>query len=112
MAVANGADIDEINRMNQPAKENIEATGQMKIEEILANWEVTQRENAKIIEQNQAEIDREKAAKKEQEGAEKEEVETQSALSDDIRRLMEELETDEPAESVDDFEEDELICLE
>ena len=64
VAVANGADIDEINRMNQPAKENIEATGQMKIEEILANWEVTQRENAKIIEQNQAEIDREKAAKK------------------------------------------------
>lgn len=36
-------------------------TGKMKIEEILANWEATQRENAKILEKSQEEAEKEKA---------------------------------------------------
>ena len=106
VAVANGMDINEINRMNSAPKDDVEVTGQMKIEEILANWEVTQRENAKIIEQNQAEIDRKKAAEKKKE----EITDTQSILADDIRKLMEELENGVPEETKDDqFDEDEFI---
>ena len=87
VAMASGKDPEE----NKP-KEH-EVTGQMKIEEILANWEETQRENAKIIEKNEQELRR----KKEADQAEAEEFISipKVELSEDIRRLMDELESDD-----------------
>ena len=77
-------------------------TGKMKIEEILANWEATQRENAKILEKSQEEAEKEKALR-EKKKEEEEEVlgATKPILSDDIRKLMEQLENGEEPEITD-----------
>ena len=109
VAVASGAVAPE------SASDDSQMTGKMKIEEILANWEATQRENAKILEKSQEEAEKEKALR-EKKKEEEEEVlgATKPILSDDIRRLMEQLEngeepeiTDEDAEDFVDDEEDE-----
>ena len=108
VAVASGAVAPE------SVSDDPQMTGKMKIEEILANWEATQRENAKILEKNQEEAEKEKALREKKK--EKEEVlgATKPILSDDIRKLMEQLEngeepeiTDEDAEDFVDDEEDE-----
>ena len=108
VAVASGAVAPE------SASDDSQMTGKMKIEEILANWEATQRENAKILEKNQEEAEKEKALREKKK--EKEEVlgATKPILSDDIRKLMEQLEngeepeiTDEDAEEFVDDEESE-----
>ena len=99
VAVASGKDLEE-----SKAKE---VTGQMKIEEILAGWEETQRENARIIEKNEEKLRKQKEEQK----AEEEEYisKPKSALPEDIRRLMDELEadkdTDEPVKT-DDTDDD------
>ena len=109
VAVASGAVAPE------SASNDSQMTGKMKIEEILANWEATQRENAKILEKSQEEAEKEKALR-EKKKEEEEEVlgATKPILSDDIRKLMEQLEngeepeiTDEDAEDFVDDEEDE-----
>ena len=109
VAVASGAIAPE------SASDDSQMTGKMKIEEILANWEATQRENAKILEKSQEEAEKEKALR-EKKKEEEEEVlgATKPILSDDIRKLMEQLEngeepeiTDEDAEDFVDDEEDE-----
>ena len=109
VAVASGAVAPE------SASDDSQITGKMKIEEILANWEATQRENAKILEKSQEEAEKEKALR-EKKKEEEEEVlgATKPILSDDIRKLMEQLEngeepeiTDEDAEDFVDDEEDE-----
>ena len=109
VAVASGAVAPE------SASDDSQMTGKMKIEEILANWEATQRENAKILEKSQEEAEKEKALR-EKKKEEEEEVlgATKPILSDDIRKLMEQLEngeepeiTDEDAEDFIDDEEDE-----
>ena len=109
VAVASGAVAPE------SVSDDSQMTGKMKIEEILANWEATQRENAKILEKSQEEAEKEKALR-EKKKEEEEEVPgaTKPILSDDIRKLMEQLEngeepeiTDEDAEDFVDDEEDE-----
>ena len=109
VAVASGAVAPE------SASDDSQMTGKMKIEEILANWEATQRENAKILEKSQEEAEKKKALR-EKKKEEEEEVlgATKPILSDDIRKLMEQLEngeepeiTDEDAEDFVDDEEDE-----
>ena len=109
VAVASGAVAPE------SASDDSQMTGKMKIEEILAIWEATQRENAKILEKSQEEAEKEKALR-EKKKEEEEEVlgATKPILSDDIRKLMEQLEngeepeiTDEDAEDFVDDEEDE-----
>ena len=109
VAVASGAVAPE------SVSDDPQMTGKMKIEEILANWEATQRENAKILEKSQEEAEKEKALR-EKKKEEEEEVlgATKPILSDDIRKLMEQLEngeepeiTDEDAEDFVDDEEDE-----
>ena len=108
VAVASGAVAPE------SASDDSQMTGKMKIEEILANWEATQRENAKILEKSQEEAEKEKALR-EKKKEEEEEIlgATKPILSDDIRKLMEQLEngeepkiTDEDAEDFVDDEED------
>ena len=94
VAVASGAVAPE------SASDDSQMTGKMKIEEILANWEATQRENAKILEKSQEEAEKEKALR-EKKKEEEEEVlgATKPILSDDIRKLMEQLENGEEPES-------------
>ena len=91
-------------------------TGKMKIEEILANWEATQRENAKILEKSQEEAEKEKALREKKKEEEEALGATKTILSDDIRKLMEQLEngeepeiTDEDAEEFVDNEEMESL---
>ena len=100
VAVASGAVAPE------SASDDSQMTGKMKIEEILANWEATQRENAKILEKNQEEAEKEKALREKKK--EKEEVlgATKPILSDDIRKLMEQLENGEEPEITDEDAED------
>ena len=108
VAVASGAVAPE------SASDDSQMTGKMKIEEILANWEATQRENAKILEKSQEEAEKEKALREKKKGEEEVLGATKPILSDDIRKLMEQLEngeepeiTDEDAEDFVDDEEDE-----
>ena len=101
VAVASGAVAPE------SVSDDSQMTGKMKIEEILANWEATQRENAKILEKSQEEAEKEKALR-EKKKEEKEEVlgATKPILSDDIRKLMEQLENGEEPEITDEDAED------
>ena len=108
VAVASGAVAPE------SASDDSQMTGKMKIEEILANWEATQRENAKILEKSQEEAEKEKALREKKKEEEEVLGATKPILSDDIRKLMEQLEngeepeiTDEDAEDFVDDEEDE-----
>ena len=100
VAVASGAVAPE------SVSDDSQMTGKMKIEEILANWEATQRENAKILEKSQEEAEKEKALREKK--REKEEVlgATKPILSDDIRKLMEQLENGEEPEITDEDAED------
>ena len=110
VAVASGAVTPEA------ATDDSQLTGKMKIEEILANWEATQRENAKILEKSQEEAEKEKALREKKKEEEEALGATKTILSDDIRKLMEQLEngeepeiTDEDAEEFVDNEEMESL---
>ena len=101
VAVASGAVAPE------SVSDDSQMTGKMKIEEILANWEATQRENAKILEKSQEEAEKEKALRKKKKEEEEEVLgATKPILSDDIRKLMEQLENGEEPEITDEDAED------
>ena len=68
VAVASGAVAPE------SASDDSQMTGKMKIEEILANWEATQRENAKILEKSQEEAEKEKALREKKKEEEEDEI--------------------------------------
>lgn len=63
----------------------------LSIEEMLQEWEEKQKENAQMI---RAEIEKVEMEKAQEEPVEEKEAEVESILSDDIRQLMEELETE------------------
>lgn len=65
----------------------------LSIEEMLQEWEEKQKENAEMIRAKVEEVETEKA-QEEAEMAEKADVEEESILPDDIRQLMEELESE------------------
>ena len=96
VAVASGAVTPEA------ATDDSQLTGKMKIEEILANWEATQRENAKILEKSQEEAEKEKALREKKKEEEEALGATKTILSDDIRKLMEQLENGEEPEITDE----------
>ena len=100
VAVASGAVAPE------SASDDSQMTGKMKIEEILANWEATQRENAKILEKSQEEAEKEKALREKKKEEEEVLGATKPILSDDIRKLMEQLENGEGPEITDEDAED------
>ena len=100
VAVASGAAAPEA------ASDNSQMTGKLKIEEILANWEATQRENAKILEKSQEEAEKEKALREKKKEEEEALGATKPILSDDIRKLMEQLENGEEPEITDEDAED------
>ena len=79
-----------------PAQEPAPAKPTLSIEEMLQEWEAKQKENAEMIREKVEQVEQEKAAEKEAaEAAEPVEpvVETE-ILADDIRQLMEELESE------------------
>ncbi len=100
VAVASGAVAPE------SVSDDSQMTGKMKIEEILANWEATQRENAKILEKSQEEAEKEKALREKKKEEEEVIGATKPILSDDIRKLMEQLENGEEPEITDEDAED------
>ena len=100
VAVASGAVAPE------SVSDDSQMTGKMKIEEILANWEATQRENAKILEKSQEEAEKEKALREKKKEEEEVPGATKPILSDDIRKLMEQLENGEEPEITDEDAED------
>ena len=65
-------------------------TTDLSIQEMLQNWEEKQKENAKIIQEEQERVQKEQEA----EAEEQEPVEEESVLPEDVRILMEELETE------------------
>lgn len=74
----------------ETAADGTEEKPTLTIEEMVQGWEETQRENAQMI---QAEFEKVELAKAQQE-AEAVEEEKEEILSDDVRRLMEELEAE------------------
>ena len=93
MAVGGNKTITEVKQMFEKGEGDVYETGQMKIEEILRQWEERQRKNAAVI----AEKRREAEAKAEEERAKQEKVskDTATILSEDIQRLLSEMEAEE-----------------
>lgn len=86
--VAEEETIEESVKVQEPAEEKQPA---LSIEEILQEWEEKQKENAQMIRAKMEEIEADKIS---EESEEREAQEEQSILPDDIRQLMEELETE------------------
>ena len=84
MAVGGNKTITEVKQMFEKGEGDVYETGQMKIEEILRQWEERQRKNAAVIEEKR----REAEAKAEEEKAKQETVskDTATILSEDIQR--------------------------
>ena len=93
MAVGGNQTIEEVTHMLGKGEEDVYETGQMRIEEILRQWEERQRKNAAAIEEKKKEAE-EKAAK-ERAKAEKVSKDTATILSEDIQRLLKEMESEE-----------------
>jgi len=93
MAVGGNQTIEEVTHMLGKGEEDVYETGQMRIEEILRQWEERQRKNAAAIEEKKKEAE-EKAAK-ERAKAEKVSKDTATILSEDIQRLLNEMESEE-----------------
>ena len=93
MAVGGNKTITEVKQMFEKGEGDVYETGQMKIEEILRQWEERQRKNAAVIEEKR----REAEAKAEEEKAKQETVskDTATILSEDIQRLLSEMEAEE-----------------
>lgn len=73
-------------------------TGQMKIEEILKEWEAKQRENAKIIQETKEKAEAQKQKSEAIAEAETQvESEPESILSEEVKQLIEEMESGVPA---------------
>ena len=92
MALANGLDIDE--KINKKRDEELRIAGQMKIEDILAEWEEKQKVNAAAI-KTQREKDEEKLDIQRREAemrreAEARRIEEQQRAAEEARRLAEE----------------------
>ena len=79
-----------------PAEEPAPAKPTLSIEEMLQEWEAKQIENAEMIREKVEQVEQEKAAEKEAAEAEEpaEPVVETEILADDIRQLMEELESE------------------
>ena len=93
MAVGGNQTIEEVTQRLGKGEEDVYETGQMRIEEILRQWEERQRKNAAAIEEKKKEAE-EKAAK-ERAKAEKVSKDTATILSEDIQRLLNEMESEE-----------------
>lgn len=81
---------EEIEIPEEHVEEQKSPTSGLSIQEILENWEEKQKENAQIIQAEQERVQKELEETKAEEAAE----EVESVLPDDIRQLMEELESE------------------
>lgn len=80
--------------IEQPIEETVEESevpsAELSIQEMLQNWEETQKENAKMIQAEQERVQKEQ----EEMGQPEEQDEEESVLPEDVRMLMEELESE------------------
>lgn len=80
--------------IEQSAEETVEEpeapSAELSIQEMLQNWEETQKENAKMIQAEQERVQKEQ----EEMGQPEEQEEEESVLPEDVRMLMEELESE------------------
>lgn len=80
--------------IEQPIEETVEESevpsAELSIQEMLQNWEETQKENAKMIQAEQERVQKEQ----EEMGQPEEQEEEESVLPEDVRMLMEELESE------------------
>ena len=91
VALANGLDIEE--KASRKRDEELRITGQMKIDEILQEWEAKQRENAEAI-KTQKQKDEERLAQKRREAEKRREeearrIEEQQRAAEEARRIAE-----------------------
>ena len=91
VALANGLDIEE--KASRKRDEELRITGQMKIEEILQEWEAKQKENAEAI-KTQKQKDEERLAQKRREAERRREeearrIEEQQRAAEEARRIAE-----------------------
>ncbi len=77
-AVANGIDLEPKTKAIDKRDEDLRITGQMKIEEILMEWEAKQKENAKAIDTQR---------KKDEEARAKEKLEAEKRREEEARRI-------------------------
>ncbi len=77
-AVANGIDLEPKTKAIDKRDEDLRITGQMKIEEILMEWEAKQRENAKAIDSQR---------KRDEEARVKEKLEAEKRREEEARRI-------------------------
>ena len=77
-AVANGIDLEPKTKAIDKRDEDLRITGQMKIEEILMEWEAKQKENAKAIDSQR---------KKDEEARAKEKLEAEKRREEEARRI-------------------------
>ena len=94
MAVGGNKTITEVKQMFEKGEGDVYETGQMKIEEILRQWEERQRKNAAVIAEKRREAEA-KAAEEERAKQEKVSKDTATILSEDIQRLLSEMEAEE-----------------
>ena len=83
-------EVEETLNLEETMEEKKEAPT-LSIEEMLQDWEEKQKENAEMI---RAEVEKAEQEKEQEESKQEEEEEEESILSDDIRQLMEDLETE------------------
>ena len=92
MAVASGINIEE--KAMKEKEEELRITGQMRIEEILQEWEAKQKANAEAIEKQKQKDDerirKEREAARKRKEAERREVERKAAEAEAARRAAEE----------------------
>ena len=80
---------EEVVQEEVATEQDVEDKSSMSIEEMVQDWQEQQKENAQMIQAELEKVQQEKAQQEPQEEEEKEEI-----LSDDVRKLMEELEAE------------------
>ncbi len=93
MAVGGNHAVTEVKQMLEKGEGDVYETGQMKIEEILRQWEERQRKNAAVIEEKRRQA--EEKAKEEKAKQETVSKDTATILSEDIQKLLSEMEAEE-----------------
>lgn len=106
MAVASKKPIDEVKKLAGKGEEDVYETGRLKIEEILQQWEEKQRRNAEIIEEKRREAEQKAAEEKQKVSGN-----TEKILSDDIQKLLAEMESEDEKNGVTAEPEDEVSQL-
>ena len=106
LAVAGGKTVEEVKQMAGKGEGEVYETGQLKIEEILREWEEKQRRNAEIIEEKKREAEQKAAEEREAATAKN----TGTILSEDIQKLLNEMESEHKKSEEPEQEPEEILA--